>query len=304
MTSIDNLQPQPYHAFQGKHQVTEEGEDEDIPTILLTPEQAIQRLDLQWHFKKADESCSAASTGKPVDDQNSNSFTVEEVNSESEAFQIVKCEEDVDASSPAASASGSHSSPRKKKRQRAALLSASVFKESQETKLGMGIHRVGGHLQVCSMKTEPGFLLSESPFQVGDRLVRINNQSCKEMRTNDISALLKSTTGMLTIVVENPMGDPSLVESMIAKASPDSKTGLVITSNVSAERDRIKVSRVDPNSLFSESLLNRRDTILSIDDNQMENLDVMEAAQIIVKAKRTVTVAAERQAESAIVVSL
>jgi C-terminal processing protease CtpA/Prc len=124
------------------------------------------------------------------------------------------------------------------------------------------------------------------------------------MDKNSVAALLKSTTGMLTIVVENPMGDPSLVESMIAKVSPDTKTGLVLTSNVSVEQQRIKVSRVDPNSIFSESLLNRRDTILSINDNQMENLDVMEAAQIIVKAKRNVTVVAERQAESAVVVSL
>jgi len=183
---------------------------------------------------------------------------------------------------------------------RASLLSATIVRNSTSEKLGLGLAVTSrGVLLISSVK--PGGLLSESPFRVGDRLVSINNVSCEYMRKSEAAQFLRNVVGTLTLVVQNDSGDSTLVESMIWKPNPDSKTGMAVVSN---GYTRARVSNIRPNGLFERSLLSRKDLILSVNNIPCQFLDSKEVADIVMRAKDSVTVVAERKYESAVVVAM
>ena len=183
-------------------------------------------------------------------------------------------------------------------RKRATLLSATVIKQSLNDKLGLGLLRRDGALRISSIF--PGGLLSEStPFHVGDRLISINQVNCQNMSKSQAANLLRSIAGTLTIVVHDEHGDSQLVESMICKPHPDSKLGLGI---ISSGYSRARLSSISPDGMFVDSLLSRKDLILSINDVSCQYLDSKEVADILVRAKDQVTIIAERKHESAIVI--
>lgn len=185
-------------------------------------------------------------------------------------------------------------------RKRAALLSATFTKEGPNHKLGVGLAKTSnGKLVIASM--QPEGLLSQSPFRVGDQLVSINSVSCHNMRKSEAARFLQSVTGSLTIVAQNDRGDSQLVESMIWKPKPNSKTGLAV---VSTGYSRARVSNIRPDGLFEKSLLSRKDLILSVNNIPCQGLDSKEVADIVCGAKDYVSVVAERKYENAVVVAM
>lgn len=180
---------------------------------------------------------------------------------------------------------------------RPAFTSATVHKESKSTMLGLGFKKESnGSLAVCSLR--PNCLLSEAPFAVGDKLISINSMDCSKLSLSAVARLLKLTTGLLTIVVEHPNGDPTLVESMILKATPTSKTGL----GISGASSRISVTSIHKESPFAFSLLSPRDRILSINGEDCRSLKAPQAAAIITKATSKVTIVAKKGMDNAAVV--
>lgn len=246
---------------------------QDIPTIVLRPELAIQTLDM---FSQC-TSASCCSDHLPV----------------LKAANIDSC------TASQTVLFGLDERKKTNKRRRAAFASATVVKNTEEDVLGMGLKKANGSLQVSSLR--PNCLLSEAPFQVGDKIISINNVDCAKKSLSQIAAMLKRSTGLLTVVVEHPEGDPKLVESMIMKETPTSKTGLGVAPSAGQQ---IKISSINSNGIFASSLLSRRDRILSVNDTPCEYLqDVAEAAKLIVNAKRTVTILAERRSDNAAVVA-
>lgn len=185
-----------------------------------------------------------------------------------------------------------------KQPRRASLLSATVMRKSIEEELGFGLAMTHRSTLVIS-NIQPEGLLSTSPFQAGDRLVSINNVSCENMPKIKAYELLHNI-GTLTVVAANDAGDSTLVESMIWKPSPDSKTGMAVVSD---GYTRARVCNIRPNGLFERSLLNRKDLIRSVNNIPCRFLDSKEVADIVMRAKDSVTVVAERKFESAIVVA-
>ncbi|CAB9517702.1 expressed unknown protein [Seminavis robusta] len=273
-----------------------EEEEVEIPTIVLKPELAIQALDM------FEVSCDTSTSS----DSSTSSGNVPMAPGEECCHLPVLKAVNVDCFSAVSSQTvlyGYHDENKSKKRRRAAFLSATVMKPTTESKLGMGLKKgKDGSLQVSSLSNNPECLLSEAPFQTGDVLVSINNQSCTGMNLSAVGKLLKQTTGVLTVVVQNSTGDSTLVESMIRKPTPTSKTGLGVAHSAGQQ---IKVSSINPKGPFAESLLSRRDTILSVNDVPCECLmGAREAANIIVSAETSVTVVAQRQSDNAAVVAM
>ncbi|CAB9517698.1 expressed unknown protein [Seminavis robusta] len=285
--------------------------EEEIPTILLKAELAIQPLDM-FAATVSTNHCDTNTCKSVADGNDLVPLAPGEVQSSSNdcigkySHLPVLTAVNVDSFSAVSSQTvlyGYHDENKSKKRRRAAFLSATVVKPSTESKLGMGLKKgKDGSLQVSSLSNNQECLLSEAPFQTGDVLVSINNQSCTGMNLSAVGKLLKQTTGVLTVVVQNSTGDPTLVESMIRKPTPTSKTGLGVAQ---AAGQQIKVSSINPKGPFAESLLSRRDTILSVNDVPCECLmGATEAANIIVSAETSVTVVAQRQSDNAAVVAM
>ena len=259
---------------------------EEIPTIVLQPESAIHTVDM---FLEGGNSISNLSSSSSSDFSSASDSSIRVVNA------------DYNAVSQTLLYGFDESRTRKcRKRGRAAYISATVIKESTDAKLGMGIQKVNGSLLVSSLRA--GCLLSNSPFQVGDKIISINNHLCAKMSVSAAAKLLKEVTGPLTVIVENPNGDPKLVECMVMKTAQDSKVGLGVAL---ATARQLLVSSIHPKGIFAESLLNRRDRIVSINNTVIDYLvDATDAASIITAAEHTVTVVAERRADSAAVVAL
>jgi C-terminal processing protease CtpA/Prc len=196
-------------------------------------------------------------------------------------------------------------------RDRAALLSATVHKHSRKDNIGLCLSnnckgsKDGNGIYHCFDLTVssilPEGLFSQSPFQAGDRLISINNLGCQNMKASVAVQLMRSITGTLTVVVENCKGDPQLVETMVSKLDQDSKTGLTVISN---RYSQASVYDIKPSGIFANSLLNRRDLILSINGISCQHLNSREAASIVSQAEKSVTVIAKRRSESAVVMAV
>lgn len=264
-----------------------------IPTIELLSHQAIHLADAD-SFEVLGPSWSLEDFSSEHAEEDDNNFQVLEV--PMAAVEIVETDP-VESPLPCAAPAPT------RQRKRAALLSATVVRNSPQEKLGLGLAMTsssrGGKLIISSIK--PSGLLSKSPFRIGDRLVSINNISCERMRKSEAATFLRNVTGTLTVVVQNESGDSQLVESMIWKPEPDSKTGLAVVSNGYSQA---RVSNIRPNGLFERSLLSRKDLILSVNHIPCHVLDSKEVADIVMRSQDSVTVVAERKYESAVVVAM
>lgn len=254
-----------------------------IPIIRLSPYHIIQQAE-------------AFSPSKVDDTSDDSSVSISDEEEDLASKQIVEVSEAFVVSDEAAPLL--HLNPIK--RRRAAFLSATVFKTSQDEKLGLKFSRMGGKMKITSVKTDG--LMAKAPFKAGDILVSVNNKNCKDLSLSKLQTLLKSITGTLTIVVENKFGDSKLVESMVVKPSQDSKTGMGVAS--SRDSRYTHIASVHPQRLFAESLLNRKDYILSINGISCDYLNSATVADIVCRAAKCVTVVAERRLENGIVVAM
>jgi C-terminal processing protease CtpA/Prc len=251
--------------------------EEVMPTIILTPEHAIQSLDVFPQCSVLDDpSCSSCSSD----------LTATCVVSSMSSLPVL-CGQDEEKEL--------------KYSRRAALVSATVIKATFSTSIGLVLEKVkGGGLSIVSIS--PKSLLSDTPLEVGDRLISFNNVDCTNKSAYRVSTMLQRTVGVLTIVAEHPEGDPNLVECMVTKTTPSAKTGLGIAQYIG---QHIKVKRIDPDGVFATTLLGRQDRILSINGVHSDYiLNATEAAMIISNSEKIVTVVAERKHENAVVVAL
>jgi len=281
--------------------------EEEIPTIVLKPECAIQTLDM-FVENPAGVAQNSSPSQKSTDSSENNKdnllLRVEDADYNASSQTVLYSYDDESFTSfSSASSSPLSMTTTRKRRRRAAYLSATVIKEAKDTKLGMGIAKVRGVLQVTSLR--PGCLLADAPFQKGDKLISVNHIPCAKKSVASVAALLKNTTGVLTVVVENQDKediDPELVESMILKTTPATRTGLGVAEDNTAQQ--VKISSINPKGLFSESLLSRRDRILSINNTPCDHLEPTDVAKLICSAETVVTIVARRKMDSAAVVAL
>jgi hypothetical protein len=145
-------------------------------------------------------------------------------------------------------------------------------------------------------------LLSQAPFCVGDLLVSINKQCCRGMSPEELQSLLYSLTGTITIVVQHPGGDATLVESMLRKPSPLSKTGVGLMYN--PRQNRLKVKQVHHQGLLEDGLLQVEDRVIAINHIPCQHWDAREAVEQIARSPVWVSIVARRHRNAAVVLTV
>jgi hypothetical protein len=180
---------------------------------------------------------------------------------------------------------------------RAAFISVTVVKDSQEARLGIALREVDGTLEIFSISD--GGLLSDSPLEAGDRLLSINNFRCGIWDPHKAIQRLKDITGTLTIIAENKQGDPNLVASMVSKRTLDTTVGIGFMK----VNHTLSVGSINPDGLFANSVLNIGDRILSINNAACSHLEPENAVLVVQNADSHVTFVALREYKRGVVVS-
>ena len=153
---------------------------------------------------------------------------------------------------------------------------------------------------VLISRIDPGSLIARTPFQVGDRLLSVNQKRCYVMDAKDVVQFMATLEGSITIVVHNEGGNPNFVESMITKPSPDHRCGLGLASS---GRQHLKISSIDAGGLFFDTLLNVGDPVVSINGEECEICDAQDAGDMIARAGIYITIKARTMLETGVVVA-
>lgn len=180
---------------------------------------------------------------------------------------------------------------------RAEFLSANVIRESRQTPMGLDLFTKDG--EVLISKIEPGTLAENTPFCVGDRLLSVNNKRCYIMDGKEVMEFIDNLIGNVTIVVHNQGGDPNSVESMVTRPGKH-KCGLAMKS---AGRRNLRITKIEKQGLFFESLLNVGDPIVSINGEDCTACDAYDAGEMIDRAGEFITVKARTLFETGVVVA-
>ncbi|CAB9507978.1 expressed unknown protein [Seminavis robusta] len=186
--------------------------------------------------------------------------------------------------------------------QRAKCITATIIKTSKRTNVGLELHNTpDGAICIARIAQDGLVHVSGAPLQVGDILVGIStsktNHTCGNapgsLRKNDIVRLLKKTAGRITLIAQNPHGNPSCVESMTVKPHPEFGTGIFFLSGGNAdstEEKTLQIHSVPANGLFAHSMLARGDQVISINGVDCAQLDACVATDIVKSAPRYVSI--------------
>jgi PDZ domain len=196
---------------------------------------------------------------------------------------------------------------------RAELLSATFIKNSPTEHVGLNllrdevvIHSINRDIIATDDDDDDEenatgeSLLKHCPFQPGDKILSINNKRTENMDSQEAARMLREATGFITIVCRNPDGDPCLIETMITKANKNQRSGMGLKS--SGNRD-LRVSSINENGLFAQSLLNVGDRILSINEFDVTELDARVACDVIRESPDRVTLVARTAHTTGVVVA-
>ena len=114
-------------------------------------------------------------------------------------------------------------------------------------------------------------------------------------------SLLQGNT--ITVVVEKPTGNPSVVASTVTKPAADSMVGIVIRQRRRDGFRRTVVSRIVKDGLLNNSLLNIGDRLLAINGHDCStSVSVHEAVDIIKRSQNTVTIVTQTQGDMGAVI--
>lgn len=185
---------------------------------------------------------------------------------------------------------------------RAELLSATVIKNSPTEQIGINLMRDDTVVYSINRgeEDEGSCLLRHCPFQAGDRVLSINNKRTNHMDSAEAARILREASGFVTIVCHNHGGDPCLIETMITKANKNQRSGMGLKSTGSRD---LRVSSINENGLFAQSLLNVGDRILTINEVDVTEVDARVACDIIKNSPDRVTVLARQSHSTAVVVA-
>lgn len=179
------------------------------------------------------------------------------------------------------------------------LLSATVYKSSPSAKTGIALIDTT-NVGVTVKRVEPAGLFGVSSFQVGDRLMSVNNESCEGLDSKGVADLIRNAEGIVTVVVRARSGRSDRVSSMVMKESPDARVGIGFIKR----GGKIVISSIAEDGIFAHSLLNVSDTCLSINGVACtSNTDVTTAAESIRAAPSFVTIMAKTRHETGVVVA-
>ena len=178
---------------------------------------------------------------------------------------------------------------------RAEFISATLLKPSAKVELGLTFQvdaESGNGFVISEIHPDGLIRASGAPFQVGDKVISVNNCSCDRMDHLKAATLLRTAPVEITLVVQNKGGDPHKVETMITKPNPHHQAGIGFSCPES--QDQVNVSCLLVDGLFAQSLLTIGDEVICINGIPCRQLNSEAAADIVRSAPVYVTVVAKK----------
>jgi C-terminal processing protease CtpA/Prc len=171
--------------------------------------------------------------------------------------------------------------------QRASLISVRVFKTTRGTKLGIALISVNGILQISKPPTN---LLADSSLQVGDEVVSLNGISCASWTSNQAADHLVGIIGLVSIVVEDPNGDPNQKEAIVFKDRPQDELGIAFQNDTDG---RLRIEKIFPRGLLgSDCPLRTDDHVISINAIPCCEINSDLARSMVIESPGKVTIVA------------
>jgi Putative transmembrane protein (PGPGW) len=174
---------------------------------------------------------------------------------------------------------------------RASQISVTIVKDATES-YGFALVQDEENMKACvkiDLLVENG-LLNQSPLKVGDTLKTVNNK--KVTNCDKVMEDLLAMEGPVTLVVETPKGNPSLVQAFCRKPSKESKVGIGFHILEHGDHKLLQINHLDSNGLLSHSALSQGDIVLAINDIPCAEKSPGEAAALILESTSTVTIVA------------
>lgn len=182
---------------------------------------------------------------------------------------------------------------------KAGLISVMVNRISYETKLGIVFRQVAGVLRIVRLKN--GCLLASSPLKGGFHLLSINNNWARDWSSRETKKYLDSVVGVVHIVAYNPKGDPNYLQAMVCKPFPREPVGIRLKR--AEGRPPLKISGVQEDGLFANSVLNVGDDVISINNIPSTHLLPIVAVDLLKRASTTITILAKTRGSCGVVLS-
>jgi hypothetical protein len=195
---------------------------------------------------------------------------------------------------------------------RPAIIFTNAIKPTSDSIVGIHFRARDGAVYISRIAHDS--LFCGCNLMVGDRVVAVNNISCIGVkRATQVVELLHKTKDSshdpaslaartVSICVRNEQGgaDPRTVSTSIQKPDRFTRVGV---SLVNKPGGFLKVTRIEPDSLFSKSLLLPRHRCMRINDMPCDHLTSHEAAEFILAAADRVTIVSEPYEQAAMVIS-
>ena len=183
--------------------------------------------------------------------------------------------------------------------QRPDLLSATVYKQTQHSPVGI-VLMDNANVGVTVKRIDPGGLFSNSSFQVCDRIMSVNSESCDGMDSKSVADLIRNAKHIVTVVVQAPNGRADRISSMVMKEAPDARVGIGFKKS----GGKLVISSISENGVFAHSLLNISDVCLSINGIPCTSeTDAETAVELVHTSPSFVTITAKTSHATGVVVA-
>ena len=164
------------------------------------------------------------------------------------------------------------------------LNSVTVKKEAPESKIGIGLKTINGHLIISSIA--PDGLFANTDLKLAHKLVSINAKYCDTLTKIEAINLLKEAPSSLTLVQE----DIGLMSITVTKETVDSKLGITITEM----NGMIVITNIAEDGVFVNTPLVPGLRLLCINSTLCKGIGKSDAIAVFKKAEGEITVIAEK----------
>lgn len=163
------------------------------------------------------------------------------------------------------------------------LTSVIIYKETEKSKVGIGLKEVDGHIIVSSLS--PDGLFYDTAIKPGQRLVSVGKTDVQGKNKTEAISLIKKAVGSFTVVTD----DIGLVSIAVQKDSPTTKIGVGLNTinGVTA------ISGITEDGLFAGTALKEGMRLVSVNNTLVQGLTKAEAIDLFKKATGDIFVLAE-----------
>lgn len=181
------------------------------------------------------------------------------------------------------------------------FISVTAQKPTVDTKMGISFANPTGN-KLILLNIAPQGLLGKSPLKAGCILHSINGISTQRYSKSEVTDLVRTLSGAIEILAEDPMGVTSHAVAMIFKPTPRAKVYLSFRSSTEGGRNLV-LSRIGSESLFNNSVLNVDDKIIAINKIPCEHVQPSEAVEFTQRNPESVTILVRIGPKNGIVLS-